>query len=119
MKRIITLASLIALTMTPATVLAGGFFWTSNTETISGDVVDSRQAAYDLGFGMIKDYQNMSSNQLREEFTNPFDYVDRKSFSITNSKVTVDEFLKGNGQIVYQPVLSVKYKYRMRVIGNR
>ncbi|MGR5244997.1 hypothetical protein ACP3VU_09630 [Vibrio sp. PNB23_22_6] len=55
MKRIITLASLVTLTVAPGTLLVGGFFWAGNTETISGDVVDRKQAAYEIGFDMIKD----------------------------------------------------------------
>ncbi|MED5505112.1 MAG: acyl-CoA synthetase, partial [Pseudomonadota bacterium] len=35
------------------------------------------------------------------------------------AKVTVDEFLQDNGQIAYQPILNVKYEYRMREPGNR
>ena len=119
MKRLITLASLIALTATPLAAIAGGYQWTNKTKTIQGEVVDSKQAAYDMGFEMIKDYQSKSSAQLRDEFKSSFDIVDRQSFSITNAKVMVDEFLQDNGQIAYQPILNVKYEYRMREPGNR
>ncbi len=68
MKRLITLASLIALTATPLAAIAGGYQWTNKTKTIQGEVVDSKQAAYDMGFEMIKDYQSKSSAQLRDEF---------------------------------------------------
>jgi len=119
MKRFITLASLIALTATPLAAIAGGYQWTNNTKTIQGEVVDSKQAAYDMGFEMIKDYQSKSSAQLRDEFKSSFDIVDRQSFSVTNAKVTVGEFLQDNGQIAYQPILNVKYEYRMREPGNR
>lgn len=119
MKRLITLASLIALTATPLAAIAGGYQWTNKTKTIQGEVVDSKKAAYDMGFEMIKDYQSKSSVQLRDEFKSSFDIVDRQSFSITNAKVTVDEFLQDNGQIAYQPILNVKYEYRMREPGNR
>lgn len=49
MKRLITLASLLALTTAPSVVFAGGYQWTNNTQTIHGAVVDSKEAAYDMG----------------------------------------------------------------------
>lgn len=119
MKRLISLVSLIVLTVTPVAAFAGGYQWTNNSKTIQGNVVDSKQAAYDMGFEMIKNYQSKSSKELRDEFKSAFDMVDRQSFSITNAKVTVDEFLQDNGQIAYQPILNVKYEYRMREPGNR
>ncbi len=48
MKRLITLASLLALTTAPSVVFAGGYQWTNNTQTIHGAVVDSKEAAYDI-----------------------------------------------------------------------
>ncbi|WP_104046628.1 DUF3316 domain-containing protein [Vibrio jasicida] len=119
MKRLISLVSLIVLTATPVAAFAGGYQWTNNSKTIQGNVVDSKQVAYDMGFEMIKNYQSKSSKELRDEFKSAFDMVDRQSFSITNAKVTVDEFLQDNGQIAYQPILNVKYEYRMREPGNR
>ncbi len=119
MKRLISLVSLIVLTATPVAAFAGGYQWTNNSKTIQGHVVDSKQAAYDMGFEMIKNYQSKSSKELRDEFKSAFDMVDRQSFSITNAKVTVDEFLQDDGQIAYQPILNVKYEYRMREPGNR
>ncbi|WP_407546416.1 DUF3316 domain-containing protein [Vibrio parahaemolyticus] len=118
MKRLITLASLLALTTAPSVVFAGGYQWTNNTQTIHGDVVDSKEAAYDMGRVMLQDYQNKSSGQLRDEFTRKSEVVDRQSFSITDSKVTVDEFMESNGQVTYQPVVNVTYEYRMREPGR-
>lgn len=54
MKRLITLASLLALTTAPSVVFAGGYQWTNNTQTIHGAVVDSKEAAYDMGRVMLK-----------------------------------------------------------------
>lgn len=68
MKRLISLVSLIVLTATPVAAFAGGYQWTNNSKTIQGNVVDSKQAAYDMGFEMIKNYQSKSSKELRDEF---------------------------------------------------
>ncbi|MBA5764626.1 DUF3316 domain-containing protein [Vibrio sp. 404] len=119
MKRSITLAMLIAIAIAPMTTFAGGYHLESKVKQISGSVVGSKQAAYDEGLVMINDYRSKSSIELRKEFSSTFDYVDRRSFSVTNTKVTVDEFLQSNGQIAYQPVLSVRYEFRKREIGNR
>ncbi|MDF5089084.1 acyl-CoA synthetase, partial [Vibrio parahaemolyticus] len=51
-------------------------------------------------------------------FTNLTTYVDRQSFSITDSKVMVNEFLQSDRQVVYQPILNVQYEYRMRDTGK-
>lgn len=117
MKSLITLLSLVVITA-PATVLAGGFIWTDNEEAIEGRIVDNKQAAYTVGLEMIEDYQAMSSQQLRDEFIHGFAHVDRHSFSITDATVMVEEFLQGNGDIVYQPVLNVSYEYRVRELGG-
>ncbi|HAS64063.1 MAG TPA: acyl-CoA synthetase [Vibrio sp.] len=119
MKRSTTLAMLIAMTIAPITAFAGGYYLESKVKQIQGNVVGSKQAAYDEGLTMINDYRSKSSIELRKEFSSTFDYVDRQSFSVTNTKVTVDEFLQSNGQIAYQPVLSVRYEFRKREIGNR
>ncbi|HHX8273623.1 TPA: DUF3316 domain-containing protein [Vibrio diabolicus] len=118
MKRLTTLASMIALTAAPSVVFAGGYQWTNDTETIHGDVMDSKQAAYEMGRDMIQNYQSKSPGQLRDEFTSLTEYVDRQSFSITDSKVMVNEFLQSDGQVVYQPILNVQYEYRMRETGK-
>lgn len=118
MKQLITIAGLIVLTATSATAVAGGYQWKDDSKTISGATVSSKQAAYEIGIDMIENYQNMSSAQLRDQFFHKFDYVDHRSFSITDSHVMVDEFLRDDGQVVYQPVLNVEYKYRKRDIGN-
>lgn len=39
MKRLMTLASMIALTAAPSVVFAGGYQWTNDTETIHGAMV--------------------------------------------------------------------------------
>ncbi len=113
MKRLITLASIIAFTAAPTFVYAGGYEWTHDTETIVGDVVASKDMAYDMGREMMQDYQNMTSGQLRDEFTNKARYVDRKSVSITESTVSIEEFIQSNGQVGYQPVLNLEVSYRM------
>ncbi|ARP01501.1 hypothetical protein K08M3_46890 [Vibrio alginolyticus] len=118
MKRLTTLASTIALIAAPSMALASGYQWTNDTETIHGDGMDSKQAAYEMGRDMIQSYQNKSSGQLRDEFTSLTTYVDRQSFSITDSKVMVNEFLQSDGQVVYQPILNVQYEYRMRDTGK-
>ncbi|MDW3059754.1 acyl-CoA synthetase, partial [Vibrio sp. 1978] len=53
-----------------------------------------------------------------DEFTRKSEFVDRQSFSITDSKVTVDEFMESNGQVTFQPVVNVTYEYRMREPGR-
>ncbi|EGU41465.1 hypothetical protein VII00023_06407 [Vibrio ichthyoenteri ATCC 700023] len=119
MNRFITLTSLIVTVFASSTVFAGGYHWESKVKSIQGDVVVSKQAAYDVGRMMIQDYNRKSSPELYKEFASVFDYVDRQSFEITNSSVTVDEYLQGDGQIVYQPILNVRYEFRMREPGNR
>ncbi|GAK83670.1 acyl-CoA synthetase [Vibrio ponticus] len=118
MKSLTTIAALCALTAA-SSVFAGGYHWQSKVTSIEGDVVASKQAAYDAGLMMINDYRSKSSRELRNEFSSAFDYVDRNSFTITDTKVTVDEFLQGDGQIAYQPVLDVRYEYRKREPGSR
>ncbi len=118
MKRLLSLVSILALGASSA-AFAGGYQWQSKVQSIEGDVVNSKQAAYDMGLAMINDYQSKSSLELRKEFTSSFDNVDRQSFAVTEATVTVDEFLQDNGQIAYQPILNVEYEYRKRELGSR
>ncbi len=118
MKRLITLASIIALTAAPTFVMAGGYGWTHETETVLGDVVASKDMAYNMGRDMMQDYQNMTPGELRDEFTSKAKYIDRNSVAITESTVTIDEFLQSNGQVGYQPVLNLELSYRMHESKN-
>ena len=111
MRRSITLAIIMALAIVPTTLMAGGYH-------LESQVVDSKQAAYDAGLVMINNYRGKSSLELRKEFSSTFDYVDRRSFTITNTRVTVDEFLQSNGKIAYQPVLRVRYEFRKSTLGG-
>lgn len=118
MRRSITLAIIMALAIVPTTLMAGGYHLESQVKQIQGNVVDSKQAAYDAGLVMINNYRGKSSLELRKEFSSTFDYVDRRSFTITNTRVTVDEFLQSNGKIAYQPVLRVRYEFRKSTLGG-
>lgn len=113
MKRLITLASIIALTAAPTLVMAGGYGWTHDTETVVGDVAGSKDAAYDLGLRMMQEYRSMTPSQLRDEFTTKARPVDRDSVSITDSSVTIDDFLQSDGMVGYKPVLHLEVSYLM------
>ncbi len=122
MKRLITLASILAVTAAPTLVFAGNgaYEWTQASETIHGGVAGSKEAAYDMGRAMMQSYQNKSSGEQSDEFRPTRasgNYVDRSSFTITDSNVRVDEYLTSDGQIVYKPILKVTYAYRMRETG--
>ncbi len=54
----------------------------------------------------------MTPGELRDEFTNRARYVDRKSVSITESTVTIEELIQASGQLGYQPVLHLEVSYR-------
>ncbi|MCG6219365.1 hypothetical protein K6U67_01615 [Vibrio diabolicus] len=54
MKRLRTLASRIALSAAPSVGVAGGYQWTNDTERIHGEVMDSKQAAYEMGRDMMQ-----------------------------------------------------------------
>nr|WP_319553080.1 DUF3316 domain-containing protein [uncultured Vibrio sp.] len=114
MKRLVTLASIIAFTAAPTLVFAGGYEWTYDRETVLGDVVANKDMAHNMGRELMEDYQNMTSGELRDEFTSKAKYVDRKSVSITESSVTIEELLQSNGQVGYQPILNLEVSYRMR-----
>ena len=119
MKRLITIVSLIAMMSVPLSVFAGGYHWESKVKSIQGDIVASKHIAYDAGLVVILDYKTKSSAELHKELSSVFDYVDRQSFAVTNTHVTVNEFLQDNGQVVYQPIINVRYEFRMREPGNR
>ncbi|RJX74298.1 DUF3316 domain-containing protein [Vibrio sinensis] len=120
MKRIISLISLTLLTTVMSTAsFAGLYQWNKDNTKIHGDIVSSKEAAYLMGHNMIKEYRDMSSDQLTSELIHAYHRTDRESVSITNTKVVVDEFLQSNGTIAYQPVLNVSYKYRIQQRNGR
>ncbi len=73
-----------------------------------------KDMAYDMDRELMEDYQNMTSGELRDQFTSKAKYVDRKSVSITESTVIIEELLQSNGQVGYQPILNLEVSYRMR-----
>lgn len=113
MKRLITLASILAVTAAPTLVMASGYQWTHDRETVFGDVVASKDMAYDMGRAMMQDYRSMTPGELRDEFTNKAKYVDRRSVAITESSVTIEELIQSNGQVGYKPILNLEVSYRM------
>ena len=54
MKRLITLTNFIVITTIPLFTIANGYQWINNTKSIQGEVIENKQASYDMGSEMIK-----------------------------------------------------------------
>ncbi|NLS11292.1 DUF3316 domain-containing protein [Vibrio sp. SM6] len=121
MKRLLNLKTLLTITAASLSSMAfaGGYQWTTDEKTIEGHVVSSKAAAYREGLNMIMYFENLDSRQLSRFLTSQTDEADRSSVSIEDATVFVDEYLKRNGDIVYQPIMNVSYSYRSLISPDR
>ncbi|EEZ39968.1 hypothetical protein VDA_000988 [Photobacterium damselae subsp. damselae CIP 102761] len=46
------------------------------------------------------------------------DRVNPRSYQITQSKVKVDQFLNSQGDMIYQPIVDITYRYEARDRNN-
>ncbi|WP_322805366.1 DUF3316 domain-containing protein (plasmid) [Vibrio alfacsensis] len=118
MKTLLTLTSLLMLSSVSISSFAGPYQLNNAVKSIHGPIAMSKEDAYQIGLSLINQYNDKSSKELSKKLSSRFDDVDSQSFMIKNAKVTVDEFLQGNGKIAYQPILSISYEFKKRELGN-
>lgn len=119
MKTLLKLTSLLILSSVSVNSFAGPYRLINSEKTIKGPIVISKVDAYQAGLSLIEEYNNKTPKELSEKLSSRFEDVDRRSFMINDTKVTVDEFLQDNGKIVYQPILTITYNFKKREIGDR
>ena len=99
---------------------ASPYTWEQRTDQVKGSAMESKQMAYEQGIKMLESYQVKDSEQLSRTFFymgHSF-FVDRSSFTISDARVRVEEYLNEEYKINYTPVLHIKYKYRYREPGK-
>ncbi|MGD8110118.1 DUF3316 domain-containing protein [Vibrio sp. TRT 21S02] len=113
-KAISLFSALLFSSMTVAG-LSGHYSKIVNTDSVNGQVVASKDAALEAGRDMLMDINNKSPYELSKAVNySANDKVDPNSFEVRNSTVSVKEIVTSEGEIAYQPVISVNYEYRAR-----
>ncbi|MFT6926817.1 MAG: hypothetical protein ACJAZP_002437 [Psychromonas sp.] len=96
-----------------------GLSHTSNSKTIHIPTVDSKEKAYSLGFQELQNLQSQSgeilSNELRLGLN---DMTEKKSVTLEEGNVTVQELMNEQGEIVYRGMVNVIYHYSVKVESN-
>ncbi|MCW8334166.1 DUF3316 domain-containing protein [Vibrio sp. SCSIO 43135] len=114
MIKVIGLTTILMFSVSAMAGLSGAYNSKVSSERINGDAVASKEAAIEQGKTMLMDLSNMSSTELHQTLRHSGnELVDVKSFSVTNSNVTVHELITEQG-MAYQPIVNVSYEYRAR-----
>ncbi|PAU36873.1 acyl-CoA synthetase [Vibrio coralliilyticus] len=118
MIKLISLSSVLLFSSFAVAGLSGNT--SLKSVTMTGDIVQSSEAAFSAGHAMADHINNKSPYEL----SRTVDYysgelVDTSSFKIIQSSVSVKELVNSDGEVAYQPVLSVDYKYRTHSSSNR
>ncbi|WP_117233835.1 DUF3316 domain-containing protein [Vibrio maerlii] len=82
-----------------------------SNSSVKGDAVQSKEMAIKNGQMMAQSLSQADSYELSRELRVSSYQSDSGSFELLNSKLTVEEFWGESGEIVYQPVIDVKYSY--------
>ncbi|NAX22052.1 DUF3316 domain-containing protein [Vibrio sp. V39_P1S14PM300] len=113
MRKLTILTSAALLMMSGVAFANGAYSTAAKTAQMTGQVVASKDKAYQEGQQMLSDLKSKSSYELSQALPTRMDPINRRSFQITNSEVTVKESMN-NGQIAYQPIVNVSYEYDYR-----
>ncbi|HIF9128956.1 TPA: DUF3316 domain-containing protein [Photobacterium damselae] len=116
MVKLISLLSGIVLSFA---VNASPYTWKSQQTTIDGAQFTSSQQAFDAGLVLLRGFESKSAFELGKAL-NPIstDRVNPRSYQITQSKVKVDQFLNSQGDMIYQPIVDITYRYEARDRNN-
>ncbi|KOO04537.1 DUF3316 domain-containing protein [Vibrio nereis] len=115
MIKVLSLASLALVSTVSFAGLSGPYETRVDASSMTGKAVASKEAAYAAGRQMLMNVNNQSSYELSRSISrNSHDFVDKRSFEVLDSQVTVKEVLTSEGDIAYQPVMNIRYTYRYR-----
>ncbi len=121
MIKVLSLAGVVLFSSIAVAGYSSGRYETRiDTSHMTGEAMQSREAAFAAGRDMLMDVNNQSSYELSKSV--PYanhDFVDNRSYKVVDSQVTVKEVMTSSGDIAYQPVLNVKYSYHYRDHNNR
>ncbi|WP_428774440.1 DUF3316 domain-containing protein [Vibrio sp.] len=115
MLKVMSIASVLLFSAMATAGLSGNYSTLVNTSSMSGQAMESREAALQAGRQMIMDINAKSAYDLSRAVNYPTnDQVDRNSFELLDSHVTIQEIVTSEGNIAYQPVVNVSYEYKAR-----
>ncbi|WP_282176358.1 DUF3316 domain-containing protein [Vibrio nereis] len=115
MIKVLSLASLALVSTVSFAGLSGPYETRVTASSMMGQPVASKEAAFAAGRQMLMDVNNQSSYELSRNISfSTNDLVDKRSFEVLDSQVTVKEVMTSDGDIAYQPVMNIKYTYRYR-----
>lgn len=105
-KTVLLGASAIMLT-------ANAFASTGSSNTLRTETVQSKDAAYSLGFAQLQQLKSESGYQLNNDLsTNADSFQEKNSMTLDNGGyVTVQESMNEQGKIVYTGLVNVTYSY--------
>jgi len=103
--------------LTTMSLSAGAFAAMSTAEketTIATDAYQSQQQAYDAGFKLVDQLNQLPAEKLAQEL-NIFDaQIATESLKVTDAEVKVEPFAPKEGQIQYRALVDVDYQYTVR-----
>ncbi|MDG3086082.1 DUF3316 domain-containing protein [Vibrio hannami] len=105
MKKLTVLATALLLS---ATAYASSDTYYNHT-TLHGEGYSSQEQAYNAGFDLVESLQTMSDNQLKWNLAVNKDMA--HDFSIDNTEVTIEEYAKNRGEVLYRANVDVAYHY--------
>lgn len=108
MKKVIVIATALMVSST-----AFAATQTVNTgKEIKSQGFATQEQAYDAGYTIMDDLNQMTANELKGEF-NVFDRkLVQNSVQVKDMEVVVEEFAKSRNDIQYRAVVDVNYSYQ-------
>lgn len=110
MKKVMILATALTISTT-----AFASIRTSNSETsFKTEVFATQQQAYNAGFDLVEQFQNMSPNQLAHKLPIHETSLNGQSVKVNDMEVRVEPFAKQPGQVQYRAIVDVDYQFQYR-----
>lgn len=113
MKKLITFAAVALLS---SSVFAGTHK-AHNVNSFNAGSFESKSAAYDAGFDLAEQFDEMSQSQLRRKLRFGGNSGIR-NISVGKTKVSVEEFAESKGKIAYRATVKVGYTYKYHESNN-
>ncbi|WP_070966111.1 DUF3316 domain-containing protein [Vibrio sonorensis] len=115
MIKVISLASVFLFSSVAMAGLSGSSSTVVTNGSLNGDLEMSKDAAFAAGKDMLMDINNKTPFELSKSVNYKSNsVVDRSSFEIRDSNVTIREVITSDGDIAYQPVVNINYEYKAR-----
>lgn len=113
MKKLMTLTSLMLASFSAF----AGIHTEHGTHTIVTDNFAEKSSAYEAGFDLVNQFQDMSQTELRRELSIIGDGFAR-DIRVGKTYVTVEEYSELRNEVKYRAIVNAFYNYRTSDSGN-